>query len=202
MLDGEIHVVGGFDILSSESITHGDYYRLTWPVDRQWRQRSSIASIRARSLVLLMPNSSVPQGRLIYVAGGYDVSVKRRPTVVPTVHMCTCFSLSVEESRDVVFSSRAADDEGDNQWKLVTMIPELKIAHGLSFADDRLHVSETSFTSAEQFDTQLLRSYDFHTQQWTESGARAYVPSEANADAHGQTYRQTNEHGDDNNSEK
>jgi hypothetical protein len=42
MIDGEIHAIGGFDILSSESITHGEYYRLTWPIDTQWKQQKSI----------------------------------------------------------------------------------------------------------------------------------------------------------------
>jgi hypothetical protein len=88
MIDGEIHVIGGFDILSSESITHGEYYRLTWPIDTQWKKQISIEPIRARSLVLLIPNENVLSGRRIYVAGGYDVNMKGRPIVVSTIHMC------------------------------------------------------------------------------------------------------------------
>jgi hypothetical protein len=88
MIDGEIHVIGGFDILSSESITHGEYYRLTWPIDNEWKQKTSIEQIRARSLVLIIPNNTVPYQRLIYVAGGYDINLKRRPIVVSTVYMC------------------------------------------------------------------------------------------------------------------
>jgi hypothetical protein len=88
MINGEIHVLGGFDIISSESITHGEYYRLTWPIDTQWKRQTPIQPIRARSLVLLIPNESAPFGRHIYVAGGYEVNVKRRPIVVSTVHMC------------------------------------------------------------------------------------------------------------------
>jgi len=88
MIDGEIHVIGGFDILSSESITHGEYYRLTWPMDSQWKKQISIEPVRARSLVLSIPNENVSLGRLIYVAGGYDVNIKRRPIAVSTIHMC------------------------------------------------------------------------------------------------------------------
>jgi len=88
MIDGEIHVIGGYDILSSESIIHGEYYRLTWPIDTQWKQQTSIEQIRARSLVLISPNENVLYKRLIYVAGGYDVNIKRHPTVVSTVYMC------------------------------------------------------------------------------------------------------------------
>jgi hypothetical protein len=88
MIDGEIHVIGGFDILSSESITHGEYYRLTYPIDRQWKQQKSIEQIRARSLVLIIPKENVPYERLIYVAGGYDVNIKRHPKVVSTIDMC------------------------------------------------------------------------------------------------------------------
>ena len=88
MIDSEIHVVGGFDILSSESITHGEYYRLTWPVDTQWKQQKSIEPIRARSLVLIIPNNHLPSERLIYVAGGYDVNTKRHPSIVSNIYMC------------------------------------------------------------------------------------------------------------------
>jgi hypothetical protein len=88
MINGEIHVIGGFDILSSESITHGEYYRLTWPIDIQWKQQISIEQIRARSLVLLIENENIPYERFIYVAGGYNINVKRHPTVVSTVDMC------------------------------------------------------------------------------------------------------------------
>jgi hypothetical protein len=44
--------------------------------------------MRARALVLSIPNESVPFRRTIYVAGGYDVNIKRRPIVVSTVQMC------------------------------------------------------------------------------------------------------------------
>ena len=88
MIDGEIHVIGGFDILSLESITHGDYYRLRWPANEQWTKLTSIEPARARTLVLSIPDATIPLGRLIYAAGGYNVTVKRRPTVVSTVHMC------------------------------------------------------------------------------------------------------------------
>ncbi|CAF0800946.1 unnamed protein product [Adineta ricciae] len=148
MFDGEIHVIGGFDILSSESITHGEYYRLTWPTDTQWRKQTSIESIRARSLVLLIPNRSAPLGRLIYVAGGYNVNTKRRPMVVPTILMF---------------------EENDKQWKLVTTIPNFKLLHGLSFFEDKLHVSESTLKSEHDYDTRIIRSYDFTTNQWIES---------------------------------
>jgi hypothetical protein len=88
MIDGEIHVIGGFDILSSESITHGEYYRLTYPIESQWKQQKSIEQIRARSLVLIISNANVPYERLIYVAGGYNINIKHRPTVVSTIDMC------------------------------------------------------------------------------------------------------------------
>ena len=88
MIDGEIHVIGGFEILSSESITHGEYYRLKWPIDTQWKQQTSLEQIIARSLVLLIPNDNIPYKRFIYVIDGYDVNKKRRPIVVPTVNMC------------------------------------------------------------------------------------------------------------------
>lgn len=88
MIDGEIHVVGGFDILSSESITHGEYYRLTFPKDTQWQEEKSLEQIRARSLVLLIPKANVPEEKMIYVAGGYYIDIKRHPNVVSTIYMC------------------------------------------------------------------------------------------------------------------
>jgi hypothetical protein len=95
MIDGEIHVIGGFDILSSESVTHGECYRLTWLTDNQWRKQTSIEPTRARSLVLSIPNENVPHERVIYVAGGYDVNIKRRPIVVSSVHMCAYIDLFI-----------------------------------------------------------------------------------------------------------
>lgn len=88
MIDGEIHVIGGFDILSTESITHGEYYRLTYPKDTEWKEKASIEEIRTRALVLLIPNENVPYKRFIYVAGGYNVNKTRHPMVVSTIHMC------------------------------------------------------------------------------------------------------------------
>ena len=88
MIDGEIHVIGGFDIISTETITHGEYYCLTWSIDSEWKQRKSIEPIRARSLVLFIPDRTAPQERRVYVAGGYDVSAKRHPLVVSDVYLC------------------------------------------------------------------------------------------------------------------
>lgn len=97
MIDGEIHVIGGFDIISTESITHGEYYCLTWPIDTKWKQRKSIEPIRARSLVLIVPNSTAPHERDVYVAGGYDVNVKHHPFVVSDIYLCS-YSIVIENS--------------------------------------------------------------------------------------------------------
>ncbi|CAF3331049.1 unnamed protein product [Rotaria socialis] len=148
MIDGEIHVIGGFDILSCESITHGEYYRLKWPIDTQWTKESSIEPVRARSLIVLIPNEVVPFGRFIYVAGGYDVNVKRRPVVIPTVHMY---------------------DEEEKNWKLITSIPNLQLIHGLSFYDDKLHVSRSVLNIDNQYNSEIIRSYNLKTNQWIES---------------------------------
>ncbi len=59
MIDDEIHVIGEFDILSSESITHEKYYRLIWSIDTQWKQQTSIEQIRTRSKVLLISNKNI-----------------------------------------------------------------------------------------------------------------------------------------------
>lgn len=85
MIDGEIHVIGGFDIIATESITHGEYYYLTWPIDNQWKERKSLEPVRARSLVLLIPNTNENS---IYVAGGYDVSIDRHVFVVSNIYAC------------------------------------------------------------------------------------------------------------------
>ncbi|CAF0772243.1 unnamed protein product [Adineta steineri] len=147
MIDGEIHVIGGFDILSSVSITHGEYYRLIWTMDTQWKQLTSIEPMRARSLVISIPNENISFGRIIYVAGGYNVNVKRRPMVVSTIHMY---------------------EEKENKWKFITHIPNFKLIHGLSFYDDKLHVSESILNEGNESDSRIIRSYDFQTNQWIE----------------------------------
>lgn len=103
MIDGEIHVIGGFDIVSSESITHGEYYCLTWPIDNEWKERKSIEPVRARSLVLLIPNTTTPNENSIYVAGGYDVSIDRHPFVVSSIYMCLYLIRKTHSSRSVCF---------------------------------------------------------------------------------------------------
>ncbi|CAF2728684.1 unnamed protein product [Rotaria sp. Silwood2] len=147
IIDGEIHVIGGFDIISYESITHGDYYRLQWPIDTQWKIETSIEPIRARSLVISVPNENVPFKRFIYVAGGYDVNIQRRLIVIPTVHMY---------------------EEEKKNWKLITTIPNLQLMHGLSFYDDKLHISHSILNIDNEYNTQIICSYDFKTNQWIE----------------------------------
>ncbi|CAF4715115.1 unnamed protein product, partial [Rotaria socialis] len=90
----------------------------------------------------------VPFGRFIYVAGGYDVNVKRRPVVIPTVHMY---------------------DEEEKNWKLITSIPNLQLIHGLSFYDDKLHVSRSVLNIDNQYNSEIIRSYNLKTNQWIES---------------------------------
>ncbi|CAF3401903.1 unnamed protein product [Rotaria sp. Silwood1] len=148
IINGEIHVIGGFDIISNESITHGEYYRLQWPIDNQWKKETSIEPIRARTLVILVSNENVSFKRFIYVAGGYDVNIQRRPIVIPTVHMYS---------------------EDEKNWKFITTIPNLQLMHGLSYYDDKLHISHSILNIDNEYNTQIIRSYDFKINQWIES---------------------------------
>lgn len=68
-------------------------------------------------------------------------------------------------SRD--FSS--LDNEQENNWKFITTIADLKLTNGLSFYDDKLHVSESIVTMNNEHDQQIIRSYDFKSHQWIES---------------------------------
>jgi hypothetical protein len=60
------------------------------------------------------------------------------------------------------------DDEKENNWKFITIIPDLKLIHGLSFYDDKLYISESILKINNEYDNQLIRSYDFQTNQWIE----------------------------------
>jgi hypothetical protein len=60
------------------------------------------------------------------------------------------------------------DEEEENTWKLITMIPNLKLIHGLSFYEDKLHISEPILKLNDEYDNQIIRSYDFKTNQWIE----------------------------------
>ena len=58
------------------------------------------------------------------------------------------------------------DDDGTQNWKLITIIDHLKLSHALSFYDDKLHISEVILKANEEYDNQIIRSYDFKTNQW------------------------------------
>jgi hypothetical protein len=60
------------------------------------------------------------------------------------------------------------DEEEENRWKLITNIPNFKLIHGLSFYDDKLHISEPILKISNQYDSRIIRSYDFNTNQWIE----------------------------------
>jgi hypothetical protein len=60
------------------------------------------------------------------------------------------------------------DEEEENNWKLITIIPNFKLIHGLSFYEDKLHISEPILKINNEYDTRIIRSYDFKTNQWTE----------------------------------
>jgi len=60
------------------------------------------------------------------------------------------------------------DDEKEKNWKLITIIPNLKLTHGLSFYDDKLHITEPILKLNNEYDYQIIRSYDFKTNQWIE----------------------------------
>ena len=165
MINGQIHVIGGFDILSSESLTHGEYYRLTFGKDNHWQKETSFEQIRARSLVLLIPKKTSSNDLSIYVAGGYHIDIKRHPNVVSTVYMCNNI-FHVNSLR--LYQFIWLDDDNEKLWKFITNIPNLKLTDGLSFFDDKLHVSESLLTLNNEYDLQLTRTYDFETNQWIE----------------------------------
>ena len=60
------------------------------------------------------------------------------------------------------------DDEEKKNWKLITIIHHLKLSHALSFYDDKLHISELILKGHEEYDNQIIRSYDFKSNQWIE----------------------------------
>ena len=64
------------------------------------------------------------------------------------------------------------DDENENNWKFITDIPDLKLIHGLSFYEDKLHVSEPIIQMNNECDNQIIRSYDFKMHQWFESSLK------------------------------
>jgi hypothetical protein len=49
------------------------------------------------------------------------------------------------------------------------MIPNLKLAHALSFFDDKLHLCELMLTTNDNYESRIIRSYDFTIKQWIES---------------------------------
>lgn len=60
------------------------------------------------------------------------------------------------------------DNDENKQWTLITVVPHLKLIHALSFFEDRLHVSEPVLKANEEYDSRLLRSYDFKKNLWIE----------------------------------
>lgn len=60
------------------------------------------------------------------------------------------------------------DDEKEKTWQFITAIPDLKITHGLSFFEDKLHISEAAAQSDHQYDNHSIRTYNFQTNQWSE----------------------------------
>lgn len=70
--------------------------------------------------------------------------------------------------RNLVFCF-SLDNEQENKWEFTTTIIDLKLSNGLSFYDDKLHVSESIVKMNNEHDQQIIRSYDFQTNQWIES---------------------------------
>ncbi|CAF0900338.1 unnamed protein product [Didymodactylos carnosus] len=146
MLDGQIHCVGGFDIIGSESIALGEYLTLSYPNDTEWHYNRELEVARARPLILIIQKYSEVE-KQIYAAGGYDVGADKKPFIVADVWT---FS---EERR---------------KWLKVTDIPELELLHGLSYNDNKLHISETTEIPGKPPLTNILRSYDLQTGVWKE----------------------------------
>ncbi|CAF1060707.1 unnamed protein product [Didymodactylos carnosus] len=166
MINGEIHILGGFDILSSESIMHGEYLILKYPTGRDWHFEKDIEPIRARPLVLTLLSNNEEDNRIIYAAGkliifiqnptfilfmfegGYNINNERKPYAIPTIHTY---------------------DDVTKKWNLITTIPDFKLNHGLSFYENKLHISETIDQGPNLSPlSQTLRSYDIIKNQWIE----------------------------------
>ncbi|CAF1013634.1 unnamed protein product [Didymodactylos carnosus] len=58
--------------------------------------------------------------------------------------------------------------EERRKWLKVTDIPELELLHGLSYNDNKLHISETTEIPGKPPLTNILRSYDLQTGVWKE----------------------------------
>lgn len=137
----------GYDILGSESITHGEYLTLRYPHENQWQYRPELSITRARPLVLIIPDNSINK-QSVYAAGGYDVHrTTHKPYMIPDIQLFNPIK---------------------QQWEQLTIIPNLTLLHALSFNDNKLHVSETTDLPDQIPDTKILRSFDLKNLVWIE----------------------------------
>lgn len=74
-------------MLPCETLTHGEYYNLKWPINTLRTKETFIKPINARSLVVSVRNKTVPFRRFIYVTGGFDVKMKGHRIVIHNIHM-------------------------------------------------------------------------------------------------------------------
>jgi len=136
----------GYDILGSESVTHGEYLTLRYPHEKQWRYRPELDVTRARPLVLIIPDDSTT-GQSVYVAGGFNVNRNsNKPYVVPDLQLF---------------------NQTKQRWQRLTIIPNLNLSHALSFNDNKLYVSETIEVPNQLPETKILRSFDLQNLNWT-----------------------------------
>ena len=70
-------------------------------------------------------------------------------------------------AKPYVVSDLQLFNQSTQRWQRLTTIPNLQLSHTLSFADNKLHVSETTEVPNRPPVTNILRSFDLRTLTWT-----------------------------------
>ncbi|CAF1409634.1 unnamed protein product [Adineta ricciae] len=145
--NGELHCIGGYDVLGNEFLPHGEYLVLRYLQNEPWQYRPEMEQSRARPLVFILPDSTTAQYN-VYVAGGFKInSITQKPYLIPDVQVFT---------------------QQTQRWQGITTIPDLEITHELSFDKNMLHVTETIEMPNATPKTNLLRSFDIINRVWTD----------------------------------
>ncbi|CAF4119594.1 unnamed protein product [Rotaria socialis] len=146
--NGVLHCIGGFDILASQSIAHGEYLMLDYRQDKQWQYGPELSVIRVRPIVFIDTNSSI-NNHNVYVAGGFNINPNSyKPYIVPDLQL---FNRAIQS------------------WQYVTTIPDLELTHELSFEHNKLHVSEIIEVADKIPETNTLYTFDLEKLIWTDT---------------------------------